>query len=975
MGAGTAMAAANRRRSDNELSSGLSDRELLARFAERRDDEADAAFAALVRRYGPLVLSVCRRWTGSVHDAEDAFQVSFLVLARKAGAIRRPEQLRSWLHGVAIRTARRARHLADRRRRNELEEVAMGGRDPEASAVPLDVALVRSEEIEALHAEIAALPEVYRLPLLLCDLGGLTHAEAAARLRWPVGSLSVRLVRARKRLRERLARRGVCAALPLIASPTSGAQTTSTTIPPLLAADTVRLALAFRSGSAGALAGAAPSVAALAGDVLAFATPALAVVLATGAAFAAVVAVLVIRGTPAAERLERPASPTVAAGVIITAPAATEPPRRVAMPAPVRLDPPAAAIAPAERAEATPEPSGGALAAYRVLRRQTPPQAAAQVGLALWCESRGLVQERLLHLALAVQIDPSHAAARGLLGQVEIAGRWTAYDGAGVRDGTSSRHAAALDEYRVRRARMEPTADEHWRLALWCERHGLNAEARAHATAVTRLDPARDAAWKRLGYERWRGRWRTPEQIAALEKGAEAQKQADRLWRPRLEKWRRALELPEGDRRAAAEAQLARVSDPLAVPAIWTTFAEGSPECQAIAVRILGQVEGPAASRALTSLAVGAESAATRRAAVETLARRDPRESVGLLVSWLIDPVRYRADPIAGLGAPVTLLVQGDAFDLRRIYHAPAMADDPASAPQAWRNARTSLVQLATAMRTAEALRRDDVARIDVHNSAVAQVNERVATALRSLSGEDLGTDRKAWQGWWTDRQGYASVTPVPAFLTGKPMVDIVVTPPVVLTARAPVTGFNCFGAGTLVRTREGQRPIESLRIGDAVLSQDTTTGALSYLAVLAAHQNPPASTLRVRLEGSAEPIVTTGIHRFWKAGSGWVMARDLHRGDAVRTLARQVRVVAVEEGATERVYNLEVAPGHTFFAGPGGALVHDYSLVEPVARPFDRVPSEAGARQEDAAVDGGTTSAPAASAADTWESSNAMTM
>jgi hypothetical protein len=119
------------------------------------------------------------------------------------------------------------------------------------------------------------------------------------------------------------------------------------------------------------------------------------------------------------------------------------------------------------------------------------------------------------------------------------------------------------------------------------------------------------------------------------------------------------------------------------------------------------------------------------------------------------------------------------------------------------------------------------------------------------------------------------------------------------------------------------------------VLVQDTNTGALGYQAVVTAYHNPPSPTLRVKLE-EADAVVATGIHRFWKAGKGWTMARDLKAGDLVRTLGGVARVSAVEDDRTQPVFNLEVAEGHSFLVGKLGALVHDNSLVEVALNPFD---------------------------------------
>jgi hypothetical protein len=149
--------------------------------------------------------------------------------------------------------------------------------------------------------------------------------------------------------------------------------------------------------------------------------------------------------------------------------------------------------------------------------------------------------------------------------------------------------------------------------------------------------------------------------------------------------------------------------------------------------------------------------------------------------------------------------------------------------------------------------------------------------------------------------------------------------------------GHSCFGAGTPVRTIGGPRPIEDLEVGDIVLTQDTRTGALSFEPVLAVFHNPPAATLRIDLGG--DTVVATAIHRFWRAGQGWVMARELRPGDAIRTLAGSARVVAVTEEAVQPVFNLEVSEGHAFFVGDRAALVHDNSPVRPQLHPFDAPP------------------------------------
>ncbi len=176
---------------------GLSDGQLLRAFLYRGDE---TAFEALVRRHGPMVRGVCRRVLRNLDDADDAFQAAFLVLLRKASNLAMREVIGDWLHGVAYRTALKARTAAARRRLKEKQALRQEAIfDTETS----------SEWLPLLDEEIGRLPQKYRLPVVLCELEGRTRKEAALALGWPEGTLSGRLSRARAMLARRLTRRGV----------------------------------------------------------------------------------------------------------------------------------------------------------------------------------------------------------------------------------------------------------------------------------------------------------------------------------------------------------------------------------------------------------------------------------------------------------------------------------------------------------------------------------------------------------------------------------------------------------------------------------------------------------------------------------------------------------------------------------------------------------------------------------------------
>jgi RNA polymerase sigma factor (sigma-70 family) len=214
----------------------LPDGILLYRFVSDHDE---AAFAALLERHGPMVLGVCRRVLRDFHDAEDACQATFLVLARKAASIRQPGAVGSWLHGVAYRVAGKLKARGAHR------GIPGGTLDDVPQAAPPDVSW--REVRGVLDEELRRLPECYRAPLVLCYLEGKTRDEAARQLGWSVGTLRGRLERGRERLRLRLTRRGLTLPAALAAS-VLVESAASAALPAELAETTIKAAIVFAAG-------------------------------------------------------------------------------------------------------------------------------------------------------------------------------------------------------------------------------------------------------------------------------------------------------------------------------------------------------------------------------------------------------------------------------------------------------------------------------------------------------------------------------------------------------------------------------------------------------------------------------------------------------------------------------------------------------------------------------------------------------
>ena len=241
------------------VTSNLTDGQLLERFADRQVETAELAFAALVQRHGPAVLRVCRAILHNEHDAEDAFQATFLVLVRKGGSLWVRDSLGPWLHRVACHAAGRVKQDSNRRRAHErhlAELLARGDRGSD-----------REDLASTLHQEIDHLPERYRLAVVLCDVEGCPYEVAARQLGWSVATLKGRLTRGRERLRVRLTGRGLAPSSRLLVLGLS-AEATSAVVPPVLARSTIKAAMWVAAQGAAATGTVSAPVAALVKGVL-----------------------------------------------------------------------------------------------------------------------------------------------------------------------------------------------------------------------------------------------------------------------------------------------------------------------------------------------------------------------------------------------------------------------------------------------------------------------------------------------------------------------------------------------------------------------------------------------------------------------------------------------------------------------------------------------------------------------------------
>jgi RNA polymerase sigma factor (sigma-70 family) len=233
----------------------VADAQLLDRFVTVGGEAGEMAFEALVERHGPMVLRICRTILRDRDDADDAFQATFLVLARQAASIRSRASVASWLHGVARRVASSARSAASRRREHERKAADL--------VEPFVVGPRWDDLAQVVHEEIDQLPERFRAPIVLCDMQGLTEGQAARRLGRPIGTIRSQLNRGRERLRCQLIRRGMAPAsvVPLVARAGCSA---NAVVAPRLVSSTIPSAMQFavaRATTAGTVSAAAAALA------------------------------------------------------------------------------------------------------------------------------------------------------------------------------------------------------------------------------------------------------------------------------------------------------------------------------------------------------------------------------------------------------------------------------------------------------------------------------------------------------------------------------------------------------------------------------------------------------------------------------------------------------------------------------------------------------------------------------------------
>jgi hypothetical protein len=559
-------------------------------------------------------------------------------------------------------------------------------------------------------------------------------------------------------------------------------------------------------------------------------------------------------------------------------------------------------------------------------------------------EVGGDVARKFALLREAVRINPDDERARWQLGQVQVDGEWLAIEEAQRRAAADPRQ----EDYRRLRDEYGDSPQGQLALARWCRSNQLEDESKTHWSSVLSIDPNHREALRVLKLHWHDGQLLGREQIKQARQDAIGTKAAGRHWGVAIAQWERRLAKESGAERGEVLDEIRAVRDVKAISSFerLTLSSEQArnerektrTELSLAFVAALGEMDEQAATESLVRHAVLSSFGAVRRESGDLLQNRPQHDFVPLLLEGLVAPIEssyrmetaddgtvtyshvaYREGPFADWSHQVSRSIH-QPFSAASIVA--SLTREPASITDDGVSSRSGTVSAAGAARSARRYEQEIAdAQIEIakSNAASAALNRRIFATLKRATGEELAEEPRAWWDWWQDHTEYYRTADRPVYAT-QDITNEYVT--------IPTEGKECFARGTQVWTKTGLRAIETLELGELVLSQNVDTGELAYRPVLGRTVRPPSEILNVSCGG--ETIRATRGHLFWVAGSGWQMAKELQAGAVLHGVPGSARVRAVESSTQEEAYNLVVAEFNTYFVGDSGFLVHDNTPRKP---------------------------------------------
>jgi hypothetical protein len=552
------------------------------------------------------------------------------------------------------------------------------------------------------------------------------------------------------------------------------------------------------------------------------------------------------------------------------------------------------------------------------------------------------------HFALlrqAVSIAPDYQPARSQLGQVKVDGQWLAVEEAQRRAAADPKQAI----YRRLRAEHGESPEGQLALARWCHTNNLEEESRFHWASVLSVDPNHKQALRALKMRWHDGRLLSRDEIRQEKQAAIGERRASREWTAAVADWERALSKKQDVTLAGVIDEIRGVSEIEAIPAFERVTLdasevrggriEGRSRLSLAFVEALSAMSDHAATQSLVRHAVLSQFSDVRYDASDRLRDRPLHDVVPLLLDGLSARIessfRVVADNDGSVHYLHSIYREGPFADWsHRVTHSIRQQASPASiaasltgdaslltVEAAAARTRTAAVSAAGANRSARRYEQEAAAteqQIAQVNEQAGALNERIVAVLTRVTEEDLGAEPRPWWDWWQGYNEYDQSEERPLYQTADISNEYII----------PEIQKECFARGTPVWTKTGQRPIESLTLGDLVLAQNVDTGELAYKPVIGRTVRPPSEIVSLSVGG--ETIRTTRGHPFWVSGVGWRMAKQLEEGAILQGVTGVARIEAVASSSPEEAYNLVVADFNSYFVGERGVLVHDNTPRRP---------------------------------------------
>ena len=516
----------------------------------------------------------------------------------------------------------------------------------------------------------------------------------------------------------------------------------------------------------------------------------------------------------------------------------------------------------------------------------------------------------------ALRANPDCELARWRLGYVRTNGEW-----ASTNQSPSVELQTKLIEYSRRR---DLNSDRHLNelaLATWCQANGIRDRSKIHFRRIVdnpkASEHARRTAIQALGLRSFGDRFLSVEEITALQAKMRQARQNLASWSKRLAAPFRQLESGRLQKRMLGLENLRQIDDPTAIPALELNLSSRNEALANELVQIIGRINAPEASESLARHAVASQWPSVRQEATKLLQTRSLHDYIPTLMTGLRMPIRSVFQITSGNDGQILhehLFVQEGAEE-----HHQLLVSNLAVATTTDENV-DNRDELRRLKRQALQVDRNVTMMNLQHNGQ----NARIYQLLRSTTGEELDSTPTAWWDWWKEYNEYELVANKPVRRERRRR-QFAYQP---ISRQPRRSSSECFPRGTLIWTELGKRPIETVKVGDRVLSQRTETGELAYKVVKAVTRREQAPMQTVSL-GSQQLTLTTG-HPLWINNTGWRMAKLLKRGDQVHCLNGSRKIDQSSPAPPETAFNLIIDDFGSYFVTELGILAHDNTYRRP---------------------------------------------